>query len=182
MLVRQVHDQLTAIPTASVADSAHEPGSLTTTSPQARTIVGAPRTADPLHRPGGLPLLLRAQSALHARHCSPRTEASCLARIRRFILFHNTRHHAATATEAAGRFLSSLAEDRRVSASTQSQALAALLFLYRHALNVPVRLMDWLMYGPALRLLECARLRVEDIDFATDQILVHAGKGNDVIR
>ena len=112
-----------------------------------------------------------------------------------------------------GRFLSSLATDRRVSASTQNQALNAILFLYHGVLGrdigyvkgvvrakkshrLPVVLTreeikalvsqldgtDWLMamllYGAGLRLMECCRLRVKDIDFSQNQILVRAGKGN----
>jgi integron integrase len=110
------------------------------------------------------------------------------------------------------RFLSSLATQQRVSASTQNQAFSALLFLYREVLGreltgldevvrakQPVRvplvlareevaailrhlvgapwLMASLMYGAGLRLLECARLRVKDVDFARGEITVRDGKG-----
>src|SRR5207247_642747 len=110
-------------------------------------------------------------------------------------------------------FLSSLAQQDHVAASTQNQALSALLFLYRQVLQVempwldnvvrakrserlpvvltreevravirelqgPPRLMAILLYGAGLRLLECARLRVKDVDFATNQIIVRAGKGD----
>jgi integron integrase len=110
-------------------------------------------------------------------------------------------------------YLSSLAVDGNVAASTQNQALSALLFLYRAVLKqdvpwlddvvrakrsvrVPVvltrdevkavirqlqgtpRLMAILMYGSGLRLLECARLRVKDIDFVRHQVIVRAGKGD----
>jgi integron integrase len=112
-----------------------------------------------------------------------------------------------------GRFLSSLATDSHVSASTQNQALNALLFFYREILKkeigyvngvvrakrphrLPVVLTrqevksilgildhsDWLMvmllYGAGLRLMECLQLRVKDIDFTTNQIVVRAGKGD----
>ena len=110
------------------------------------------------------------------------------------------------------RFLSSLAVEGKVAASTQNQALSALLFLYRYVLQqdlpwlddivrarrpkqLPVvltrdevravisrmegaaRLMATLLYGSGLRLLECARLRVQDVDFAMNQIVVRDGKG-----
>ena len=110
-------------------------------------------------------------------------------------------------------FLSALAVDRNVAASTQNQALSAILFLYRDVLEqdlpwlddivrskraarLPVvltreevrsvlqrmggvpRLMAILLYGAGLRLLECARLRVKDVDFARNQITVRAGKGD----
>jgi integron integrase len=110
------------------------------------------------------------------------------------------------------RFLSGLATEGKVSASTQNQALAALLFLYREVLRknlpwlddlvrarrpprLPVvltreevlsvlqqmsgtpRVMATLLYGAGLRLLECAQIRVKDVDFATRQILVRSGKG-----
>lgn len=112
-----------------------------------------------------------------------------------------------------GRFLSSLASDGHVSASTQNQALNALLFLYKELLGKKIGLIEgvvranrpkrlpvvltkgevkhildrlegapWLMamilYGAGLRLLECCHLRVKDIDFARNQIVVRAGKGN----
>lgn len=110
-------------------------------------------------------------------------------------------------------FLSSLAVKGRVAASTQNQALSALLFLYREVLEVDVpwlddvvrakrpqrlpivltrdevravlrplrgvpRLMASLLYGSGLRLLECCRLRVQDIDFASNQIIVRGAKGD----
>jgi integrase len=110
-------------------------------------------------------------------------------------------------------FLSSLAVHGNVAASTQNQALSALLFLYRNVpeqelpwldgivraktperlpvvltrdevraviqhLDGPPRLMAILLYGAGLRLLECAHLRIKDVDFATHQIVVRAGKGD----
>ena len=110
-------------------------------------------------------------------------------------------------------FLSALAVEGKVAASTQNQALSALLFLYRDVLHqelpwldgvvrakrptrLPVvltreevqaiirhlrgtpRLMSLLLYGVGLRLLECARLRVKDIDFASSQLVVRGGKGD----
>ena len=112
-----------------------------------------------------------------------------------------------------GQFLSHLASEEQVSASTQNQALNALLFLYRAVLEKPVGYINgvvrakqperlpvvltrqevrallgvmtgehWLManllYGAGLRLLECLRLRVKDIDFSTNHLVVREGKGN----
>lgn len=127
-------------------------------------------------------------------------------------MFHGKRHPAEMGAAEVTRFLTSLAVDRNVAASTQNQALSALLFLYRDVLEqdlpwldkvvrakgaqrLPVvltraevraiiqqlegapRLMAVLMYGAGLRLLECARLRLQDIDFASNQIVVRGGKG-----
>jgi len=110
-------------------------------------------------------------------------------------------------------FLTSLAVQGKVAASTQNQALSALLFLYREVLGVelpwlddvirakrpvhlPVvltrdevrtvlqrldgvpRLMAVLLYGAGLRLLECCRLRVKDVDVATNQLTIRDGKGH----
>ena len=115
--------------------------------------------------------------------------------------------------EEVTQFLSWLAVEKNVAGSTQNQALSALLFLYRHALELdppwldgvvrakraerlpvvltrdevraiihhlhgPPRLMAILLYGAGLRLLECARLRVKDVDLATNQIVVRSAKGD----
>ena len=136
-----------------------------------------------------------------------------MAWIRRYIVFHGKRHPAEMGAVEVTQFLSSLAQQDHVAASTQNQALSALLFLYRQVLQVempwldnvvrakrserlpvvltreevravirelqgPPRLMAILLYGAGLRLLECARLRVKDVDFATNQIIVRAGKGD----
>ncbi len=162
----------------------------------------------------GTPRLLeRMRLAIRARHYSRRTETAYLRWVRRFILFHDRRHPDAMGEAEVTAFLSSLAMDQHVSASTQSQALSAILFLYRKVLNrelpwladvvrakapqrMPVvltrsevrgvlgqiegvpALMATLLYGAGLRLLECARLRVKDIDFDRNQISVHGGKGD----
>jgi integron integrase len=145
-------------------------------------------------------------------HYSRRTERAYTAWIRRYILFHGKRHPATMGAAEAAAFLSHLATCGRVSASTQNQALAALLFLYRHVLGVdlpwlddivrakrPQRLpvvltrtevarllaelegmpllMAKLLYGAGLRLLECCRLRIQDVDFERRQIIVRGGKG-----
>ncbi len=158
-------------------------------------------------------LLDLVRAALRLRHLSRRTEKAYVGWIRRFILFHAKRHPIDMGAPEITRFLSALATERNVSASTQNQALAALLFLYRNVLDrdvpwldelvrarrparLPVvlsrdevgvvlrelegvhRLMATLLYGAGLRLLECARLRVKDVDFGRSQITVRGGKGD----
>jgi integron integrase len=150
---------------------------------------------------------------IRARHYSYRTEQTYLDWARRFIAFHGYRDprqlDGATDVKA---YLDYLAVEREVSASTQNQALNALVFLYREALKQPfgeldeiVRakrpqrmpvvltreevnailagmegiygLMTGLLYSSGLRLMECVRLRVKDVDFAQRQIMVRNGKG-----
>jgi integron integrase len=158
-------------------------------------------------------LLDRVRQALRMRHYSRRTEKTYVAWIRRYILFHGKRHPAEMGAPELTRFLTSLAVDGRVAASTQNQALSALLFLYREVLELdvpwldrvvrakrPVRLpivltrqevvavlqplkgvpllMASLLYGSGLRLLECCHLRVQDLDFGANQIVVRGAKGD----
>jgi integron integrase len=158
-------------------------------------------------------LLDRVRAALRARHLSGRTEDAYVAWIKRYIFFHDKRHPADMGAAEVTAFLSALAVDGGVAASTQNQALSALLFLYRDVLAVdlpwldgivrakrpqrlPVvltrdevravlqrlggapRLMAGLLYGAGLRVLECCRLRVQDVDFSTKQIVVRGGKGD----
>ena len=158
-------------------------------------------------------LLDRVREAIRARHYSRRTEKAYVAWIRRYIFFHAKRHPVEMGAPEVTRFLTSLAVDRHVAASTQNQALSALIFLYREVLGqelpwlddlvrakrarrLPVvltpdevravldrldgvpHLMAFLMYGAGLRLLECARLRVKDVDFAANQLVVRGGKGD----
>ncbi len=84
-------------------------------------------------------LLDRVREALRARHYSRRTEEAYVAWIRRYILFHGKRHPAEMGAPEITRFLTSLAVGASVAASTQNQALSALLFLYREvlALDLP---------------------------------------------
>jgi len=145
-------------------------------------------------------------------HYSYRTGETYWGWIHRYILFHDKRHPRDMGTEEISQFLSYLATEGKVAASTQNQALSALLFLYKRVFNVelpwvegviraknPVRvpvvltrtevatilglmqnkywLMAKLMYGSGLRLTECLRLRVQDIDFEYLQITVRTGKG-----
>jgi integrase len=163
--------------------------------------------------PGQPRLLDRVRAAIHARHYSRRTEKAYTAWARRFILLHGKRHPKEMGATEVKQFVSALVVDKNVAASTQNQALSAILFLYRdvpeqnlpwiddvvrskrparlpvvltreevHAIlarmNGVPRLMAILLYGAGLRLLECARLRVKDVDFARNQITVRAGKGD----
>ena len=157
-------------------------------------------------------LLDRVREANRLRHGSRSTEKSYIGWIRRYIVFHGKRHPAEMGAPQVAQFLSSHAVEGKVAASTQNQALSALLFLYRHVLHQDLpwledvvrarqskhlrvvltreevravigrldgipRLMATLLYGSGLRVLECARLRVQDVDFAMKQIVVRDGKG-----
>ena len=158
-------------------------------------------------------LLDRVRAALRARHYSYRTEQAYVGWIRRFILFHGKRHPKDMGDVEINAFLSHLATEGHVAASTQNQALAALLFLYQDVLAMRVPWLDCLvrarkperlpvvlsrdevravlagvrgtpnlicrlLYGTGMRLLEGLRLRVKDVDFACNEILVREGKGD----
>jgi integron integrase len=158
-------------------------------------------------------LLEQVRAAIRLRHYSLRTEDTYVHWIKRFIVFHGKRHPVEMGEQEIAQFLSALAVDRQVSASTQNQALNAVLFLYRQVLDLnpgwidnvvrakrPQRLpvvlrkhevkalldalegvhwiMGHLLYGAGLRLMECLRLRVKDVDFSVNQIIVREGKGN----
>ncbi|HEY3363435.1 MAG TPA: integron integrase [Symbiobacteriaceae bacterium] len=158
-------------------------------------------------------LLDQLRIELRARHYSPKTEQAYCMWVKRYIYFHNVRHPVEMAEPEINAFLAYLAVKSKVSASTQNQALSALLFLYRHVIGreignlgevirarKPTRLpvvlsrdevkavlgrltggtllMATLMYGAGLRLMECLCLRVQDIDFARNEITVRDGKGN----
>jgi integron integrase len=151
-------------------------------------------------------------AALRIRHYSRRTEEAYLGWVRRYILFNRKRHPREMGEAELQSFLTHLAMHRHVSASTQNQALSAILFLYREVLKVeafcfdvavrarrperlPVvltrqevraildlmtgtpRLVAGLLYGAGLRLLECLTLRVKDVDFGRNEIVVRDGKG-----
>jgi len=161
---------------------------------------------------GNQPRLLdQVREAIRMRHYSIRTEEAYVSWIKRYILFHGKRHPLEMGEDEITQFLSALAVHGQVSASTQNQALCALIFLYRHVLGqnfgwladvvrakrpqrLPVVLtrpevrallgalegVHWVMasllYGAGLRLLECLRFRVKDIDVANHQILLREGQ------
>ena len=87
-------------------------------------------------------LLDRVSAEIRTRHYSRRTEEAYVFWIRRFIVFHGKRHPAAMGADEVNQFVSSLAVDGRVSATTQNQALSAILFLYRHVLHDPLPWID----------------------------------------
>jgi len=88
---------------------------------------------------GSRPKLLdRVRHAIRTRHCSPRTEEAYVHWIRRYIVFHEKKHSSTLGAPDISRFLTWLAVERHVSASTQNQALSALLFLYKDVLAIEV--------------------------------------------
>ncbi len=80
-------------------------------------------------RPASPRLLDRVRRAIRVRHYSPRTEKSYVGWVKRFVLYHGKRHPSEMGAGEVRAFLSYLATDCRASASTQNQALSALLFL-----------------------------------------------------
>lgn len=87
-------------------------------------------------------LLDLVRASIRAKHYSYRTEEQYVEWIRRFILFSGKRHPAEMSAPEVARYLTHLAVDRRVSASTQNQALAAILFLYRNVLRINLPWLD----------------------------------------
>ncbi len=87
-------------------------------------------------------LLDEVRNAIRLRHYSYRTEMAYVDWIRRYVIFHDKRHPIEMGGAEVEKFLSHLASDRNVSASTQGQALAALLFLYKRVLNVDLPWID----------------------------------------
>src|SRR3569832_2386740 len=80
-------------------------------------------------------LLEQVREKIRVKHYSIRTEKAYVDWIKRFILFHGKKHPAQMGMEEVNRFLTHLAAQRDVSASTQNQALSAILFLYKEVLN-----------------------------------------------
>jgi integron integrase len=157
-------------------------------------------------------LLDQVRDKIRVKHYSIRTETQYLQWIKRFILFHGKQHPRDLGAAEVEAFLSHLATKGNVSASTQNQALSALLFLYREVLGIVLPWMDTmvrakkpqrlpvvlnrsevalvlermdgtyslmarLLYGTGMRLMECCRLRVKDVDFGQREILIREGKG-----
>jgi hypothetical protein len=83
-------------------------------------------------------LLDRVRAAIRMRHYSRRTEEAYTHWIRRYIVFHGKKHPSVMGTGEISAFLTWLAVRRRVSASTQNQALSALLFLYREVMRIDI--------------------------------------------
>jgi integron integrase len=99
----------------------------------------------PIEAPRPPRLLDRVRQALRVRHRSPRTEEAYVHWVRRFILFHGKRHPQELGEPEVAAFLTHLANERNVAASTQSQALCALLFLYDAVLERPLAEMEGLV-------------------------------------
>jgi integrase len=145
-------------------------------------------------------LLDQIRDVIRLKDYSYSTEKTYVHWARRYTLFYNKRHPAEMGAQEIEAFLTRLVKDENVSASTQNQALNALLFLYRNVLQkdlaIPIhalrakpsehlptvlskeetarilsgmqglhQVMAKLLYGYGLRLMECMRLRVKDIDF-----------------
>jgi integron integrase len=158
-------------------------------------------------------LLDEVRRRLRVKHYSLRTEQAYVYWIRRYIRANGLRHPRELGGVEVEQFLSDLARHDRVAPSTQNQALAGLLFLYREVLAVELPWMDnvvrakrtsrlpvvlsraetmlllrhlsgreslmaGLLYGSGLRLMECLRLRVKDVDLVRNEITVREGKGS----
>ncbi|MFY8149152.1 MAG: integron integrase [Prochlorococcaceae cyanobacterium] len=130
-------------------------------------------------RPPGL--LQRYREELQVRHYARRTVKTYERWLRRLLKFHAMRHPRTMGSAEVNAFLSHLAMEQQVSPSTQNQALAALLFLYRELLEMDLEgvpaLVVGLLYGSGLRLMEALRLRVKDLDFERRELTVRDGKG-----
>lgn len=160
-----------------------------------------------------VPFMEEVEAALRVERYSYRTEQSYLDWVRRFLIFAQPESRGGVNWGQAKEYLEYLTLKRRVSASTQNQALSALQFVFRVVLKVRAgkleevkravqsqrvptvlsreevmqlldamegqgRLMAELMYGAGLRVMECMRLRIKDVDFGNRYIVVRSGKGD----
>ena len=158
-------------------------------------------------------LLDRVRETMRLKHMSIRTEDAYVYWIKQFILFHHKRNPQTMGAAEIRSYLSHLARDKNVSASTQNLALNSIMFLYTQVVKKEIgslkeieratrpkrlptvfsqnevlfilsvmketpQLVAGLLYGSGLRLMECLRLRIQDVDFDRDQILVRSGKGD----
>lgn len=182
---------------------------LTLTRPNA-----TPAPVLPVAAPAQPPKLLdRMRAAIRVRHYSLATERTYIGWIKRFIYFHQKRHPQDMGAAEVEAFLSALATELDVSASTQNQAKHAILFLYKQVLGVTLPWLDGitsakinkrlpvvltvaetqallrrlpddtngliirLLYGTGMRIQECLRLRIKDVDLTRGEVIVREGKG-----
>ena len=169
-------------------------------------------TPSPPTEPEKPRFLDQIREKVRLKHYSIRTEQSYVDWARRFIVFHDKRHPKDMGAPELNRFLSHLATKLQLSASSQNQALNALVFMYKEVVQKDIgdigqfdrakrperrptvlskdevfkiidclegtgKLMAQILYGSGLRLMELVRLRVKDVDFGLNQILVRDGKG-----
>lgn len=155
---------------------------------------------------------VQLREAIRLKHYSLSTERTYVDWCKRFSLFHGKKHPQFMGTAEVREYLTYLAVDKNVTASTQNQALNAIVFMYKHVLRIELAeikavrakrsqrlpefftrpeidaimdrlkgvylIMVSLMYGSGLRLMECLRLRIKDIDFEGGRIVVRQGKGD----
>ncbi len=167
---------------------------------------------DSRHKPVRGQFINEVRLTIRGRNLALTTERTYLRWIRMFIRYHRYRHPADMGGVEVDAFLSWLAAVRRLAPKTQAIALNALVFMYRHHLNIElgqlayrrprpkpsvpvvlthaeaqaiidelssrVRLFVQLLYGSGLRQAECCMLRIKDIDFGMNEIIVRNGKGN----
>jgi len=183
-------------------------------SQQVRVINDQPEMRNSERRPK---LLEQMKQKLRTMHYAYRTEQNYTMWVEKFLRFHRDadgrwRHPNTMGSVEIERFLTHLAVNRRVAASTQKQALCAIVFLYKHVLEIELgainavpasrpqripdvlsqgevaqlleqiqhptfHLMAQMMYGSGLRLMECSRLRIKDVDLNRMQIVIRDGKG-----
>jgi integron integrase len=157
-------------------------------------------------------LLDQVRQSIRTKHYSLRTENTYVEWIKRFILFHKKRHPKEMGVDEVQEYITYLANERQVAASTQNQALSAILFLYKYVLQKEIvfpsdiirpgkperlptvlshaeamsviehlvgtpQLIAKLLYGSGLRIMECMRLRIKDLDFSNHRLIVRDGKG-----